>query len=202
MDIYYISACIRSIQTPLTPDKPGGSVLEERAVCQAKASCSRVWKLPCSAGAALDTLSFPNGLRTAWSHLASKSELFAVSKQQRMNLGLSLFTLWRIRPRSSSSANTPTWQLPSCSRSIVPGPQLMGQGQGCSVLLTATVPDPKKHELWGLSPVNVKARYNLKVGMCPGGPEGCGTFIPLGCIKMGPKMPWQALSPYVCKIRS
>lgn len=63
--LYYISVFIGSIQTPLTPEKPGGSVLDERAVHQAKVSCSQVWKLPCSAGAVLDTRSFPRVLRTA-----------------------------------------------------------------------------------------------------------------------------------------
>lgn len=91
------------MQTPLTPDKPHGSVLDERAVR------SRVWKLPRSARAALDTLSLPRVHRRAWSHLSSKPEWFAVSKRRWMNLGLSWFTLWRIRPKSGV---LPT-QLPS-----------------------------------------------------------------------------------------
>lgn len=42
----------------------------------------------------LETALLHGLLRTLWSHLTSNPELFALRKQQWVNLGLSLFTFW------------------------------------------------------------------------------------------------------------
>lgn len=117
--IYYIpfasvpSRPLLHLTSPLDPFGMDWLVLQQRPTAHGFGNCPGLQGLcwtPCPA---------PGSFRTVWSHLTSKSELFALSKQQWMNLGLSLFTFWRIRPGSGASANIPTQQLPSCSRSVV-----------------------------------------------------------------------------------
>lgn len=105
-DIYYISICIRPIRTLLHLTSPGDQFWMEVLYCTAgkagweQSCCSWVWKVPCSAEPVLGALSFLRVPRTAWTHHTSKSELFALSKQRWMKVGLSLFTLQRVRLRS------------------------------------------------------------------------------------------------------
>lgn len=62
-DIYYVFICIRSIQTPLAPDKPSGSVLDER-LCIRQTPAAQGLETALFHRAVLDTFSFPRLLGT------------------------------------------------------------------------------------------------------------------------------------------